>query len=146
MKNRTRLLVVDGEAWVRDGLVMRLALEPDFEVAGEAGDSEAALRLALVLHPDVILMDPAMPGMDGFQAIRLLRAALPASRVLAVSLRDEMTARHAAAAAGAATFVAKQDGPDRLLAAIRELAGCGSRDGTAADQGSTGTRLATTTP
>ena len=133
MTNRARLLVVDDEARVRQGLLMRLALEPDIEVVGEAGDSQAALKLALLLRPDVVVIDLLLPGMDGFQAIRLLRAALPASRVLAFSVRDEMTARRAAAAAGAATFVAKQEGPDRLLAAIRELAGRGPLGGTAAE-------------
>ena len=120
--NRIRLLVVDDEARVRQGLRMRLALEPDLEVVGEAADSETALHLALLLRPDVVVIDLLMPGMDGLQAIRLLRTTLPASRVLAFSIRDELSTRRETAAAGAAAFVAKQDGPEHLLAAIRDIA------------------------
>ena len=133
MLNRTRLLVVDDEARVRQGLVMRLALEPDIEIVGEAGDSDVALHLALSLRPNIVVIDLLMPGTDGLQTIRLLRAALPPSRILAFSVRDEITARRAAAAAGAATFIAKQEGPARLLAAIRELAAHSPHDDTAAD-------------
>jgi DNA-binding NarL/FixJ family response regulator len=116
---------------VREGLKMRLASEPDLEVVGEAGDGAAALHLATELRPDVIVIDLVMPGMDGLQAIRLLRSAAPTTPILAFSIRDETPARSAAAAAGAAAFVAKQEGPDRLLAAIRALAGRGSADRTA---------------
>jgi DNA-binding NarL/FixJ family response regulator len=122
MMNRIRLLVVDDEARVRQGLRMRLALEPDLEVVGEAADGEAALHLARELWPDVVVIDLFMPGMDGLEAIRRLRAAVPDSRVLAFSIRDGMTVRLETAAAGAAAFIAKQEGPDRLLAAIRDLA------------------------
>ena len=122
MINRIRLLVVDDEARVRQGLQMRLALEPDLEVVGEAADGETALHLALGLRPDVVVIDLLMPGMDGLAAIRLLRLATPASGILAFSIRDGLAVRRETAAAGAAAFVAKQDGPDRLLAAIRDLA------------------------
>jgi DNA-binding NarL/FixJ family response regulator len=129
--NRTRLLLVDDEARVRQGLRMRLALEPDLEVVGEAGDSAGALQLALALHPDIIVIDVIMPGLDGIEAIRLLRASVPESRVLAFSIRDELSTRREAAAAGAAAFVAKQEGPNRLLAAIRDIARRRPRDGSA---------------
>ena len=130
MTNRIRLLVVDDEARVRRGLLMRLALEPDVEVVGEAGDGESALYLARELRPDLVVIDLLLPGMDGLQAIGLLRAAVPASSVLAFSIRDDMTTRRAAAAAGAVAFVAKQEGPDRLLAVIRATAQRPPRDGT----------------
>jgi CheY-like chemotaxis protein len=120
--NRIRLLIVDDEARVREGLRMRLASEPDLELVGESGDGATALRLAQELRPDVIVIDVLMPGMDGLQAIRLLQPAEPASRVLAFSVRDDLTTRREAASAGAAAFVAKQEGPDLLLATIRDLA------------------------
>jgi DNA-binding NarL/FixJ family response regulator len=118
-----RLLVVDDEARVRQGLRMRLASEPDLEVVGEAGDSATALHLALELHPDVVLMDLLMPGMDGIQATRLLQAAVPASSIVAFSVREDVSTRRAAAAAGAVAFVGKQEGPELLLVTIRETAG-----------------------
>ena len=133
MMNRTRLLVVDDEARVRQGLRMRLALEPDLEVVGEAGDCDAALDLALTLRPDIVVLDLLMPVMDGLQAIRLLRTSVPDSRVLAFSIRDDVSTRREAAFAGAATFVAKQEGPDRLLAAIRDIAQRPSRHGAASE-------------
>jgi DNA-binding NarL/FixJ family response regulator len=133
MMNRTRLLVVDDEARVREGLKMRLASEPDLEVVGETGDGAAAPHLATELRPDVIVIDLVMPGMDGLQAIRLLRSAAPTTPILAFSIRDETPTRCEAVAAGATAFVAKQEGPDRLLAAIRALAGRGSRDGLEAE-------------
>lgn len=119
---RVRLLVVDDEARVRRGLRMRLTSEPDLEIVGEAADGGEALHLALALQPDVVVIDLLMPGMDGIQVIHLLRAAVPVSSVLAFSIRDELAVRRAAAAAGATAFVGKQEGPDRLLAAIREVA------------------------
>jgi DNA-binding NarL/FixJ family response regulator len=122
MVNRIRLLVVDDEARVRQGLRMRLASEPDLEVVGEAADGAEALHLAMELRPDIVVIDLMMPGLAGVEAIRLLRAAVPASSVLAFSIRDDLTMRREAASAGAATFVAKQEGPERLLAAIRSIA------------------------
>ena len=119
-----RLLVVDDEARVRQGLRMLMATEPDLEVVGEAGDGPAALHLALELRPDVVLMDLLMSGMDGIHATRLLQAAVPASSIVAFSVREDVSTRRAAAAAGAAAFVGKQEGPERLLATIREAGGC----------------------
>jgi DNA-binding NarL/FixJ family response regulator len=117
-----RLLVVDDDARVRRGLRMRLASEPDVEVVGEAGDGLTALRLAHALRPDVVLMDLLLPVMDGIQAIRELQRSAPACRVVAFSVRDNATTQQEAEMAGAATFVAKQEGPDLLLAVIRRVA------------------------
>ena len=118
-----RLLVVDDEARVRRGLRMLLTSEPDLDIVGEAGDGVAALHLALELRPDVVLMDLLMPGTDGLQVTRMLQAAVPASSIVAFSVRDGVSTRRAAASAGAAAFVGKQEGPERLLATIRAAAG-----------------------
>ena len=128
-----RLLVVDDEARVRQGLRMRLASEPDLEIVGEAGDGPAALHLALELRPDVVLMDLLMPGMDGIRVTRMLQAAVPASRIVAFSVREDVTTRRAAASAGAAAFVGKQEGPELLLAAIRDTAGRDPTHGSAVE-------------
>ena len=123
MNKLIRVLVVDDEARVRQGLRMRLASEPDLAVVGEAGDGPTALHLALALRPDVVLLDLLLAGMDGIEAARMLQAAVPASRIVAFSIREDVLTRRAAASAGAAAFVGKQEGPELLLAAIRDTAG-----------------------
>ncbi len=123
MKTLIRVLVVDDEARVRQGLRMRLASEPDLAVVGEADDGPTALHLALELRPDVVLLDLLLAGMDGIQTTRMLQAAVPASRIVAFSIREDVLTRRAAASAGAAAFVGKQEGPELLLAAIRDTAG-----------------------
>lgn len=104
------------------GVRMRLALEPDLTVIGEASDGRAALALIPELRPDVVLMDVAMPGMDGLTATAALREVAPASAVVILSLYDNVAMRAQARVAGAASFVAKHDGAVSLLAAIREAA------------------------
>ena len=115
-----RLLLVDDQPAVRVGLAMRLTLEPDMEVIGEAGDGGSALALAQVLRPDVILMDLKMPGMDGLAATAALRAIAPTSNVVILSLYDDAQSRLRASQCGCRSFVGKQEPADVLLAAIRE--------------------------
>ncbi len=80
-----RLLIADDHPVVRDGLSGMFAADPDFEVAGEAGDGSQALRLAEAVRPDVILMDLRMPGMDGVTAIAELARRGNAARVLVLT-------------------------------------------------------------
>ncbi|HEX6288354.1 MAG TPA: response regulator transcription factor [Herpetosiphonaceae bacterium] len=116
-----KLLLVDDQPSVRMGLRMRLALEPDVAVVGEAGDGEAAITLARTLHPDVIVMDVKMPHMDGIVTTEALRAAVPYSSVVILSLYDDAITRARAEAAGASAFIQKQGPMDVLLAAIRQI-------------------------
>ena len=115
-----RLLLVDDQPAVRFGLGMRLALEPDLLVVGEAGDGEAALQLARRLQPDIVLMDVEMPGMDGIAATAAMRSVAPEIVVIMLSLYDDTTIRSRAQAAGSYTFVAKQEPVEALLVAIRQ--------------------------
>ena len=98
---------------------MRLALEPDIVVVGEASDAREALALAKALQPQVIVMDVVMPGLDGLAATTALRALVPRSAVVILSLHDDAANRAAAKRAGARAFVAKQGDIQELLAAIR---------------------------
>jgi DNA-binding NarL/FixJ family response regulator len=116
------VLLVDDQPAMRQGLRLRLAIESDITVVGEAGDGQSAVDLAGTLTPDVVVMDVTMPGMDGIAATRALRAAVPSSAVVILTLHDDAATRHRASLAGAAAFVAKHHPPSELLAAIRAAA------------------------
>lgn len=100
---------------------MRLALESDIAVVGEAEDGAEAVDAAARLEPDVLVMDYEMPGMDGIEATRALIAAGSRSRVVMLSIHDTAAVKAAAASAGVRAFVCKQEPSERLLAAIREV-------------------------
>jgi DNA-binding NarL/FixJ family response regulator len=117
-----RVLLVDEQAVVRQGLRMRLALEPDLELVGEAKSSEEALLLARTIAPDVVVMDVDMRGVDGFQAIRQIQDLLPKSAVIVLTMRGDKDSRARALRAGAQAFVEKQGGAELLLDEIRRLA------------------------
>lgn len=119
-----KLLLVDDQPGARQGLRMRLELEADVEVVGEAYDGESALALAETLRPDVILMDIEMPGMDGISATRALRERSRRPRVVMLSLYDDAQTQERARQAGAVAFVAKHRMEEPLLAAIRAAANC----------------------
>ncbi len=124
------IVLVDDQATVRRGLRMRLTIEADVEVVGEAGSGEAALRLVRSLSPDVVLMDVEMPGMDGIDATAALRAAAPQVAVVVLSLYDDARTRARAREAGAAAFVAKHQAKTTLLATIRRVVSSTERGGT----------------
>lgn len=115
-----KLLLVDDQPSVRMGLRMRLSLEADVTIVGEAGDGEAALSLAQTLHPDVIVMDVQMPRMDGISATAALRTLAPGAGVVLLSLYDDAVTRARGQEAGALAFIQKQGTMDALLTAIRE--------------------------
>ena len=124
----TTVLLVDDQVSVRRGLRMRLALEPDLSIVGEAPDGATAIQLVAALRPDVVLMDIEMPGMDGITAAAALRAVAPECAVVMLSLHGDRATRARAEAAGAVAFVEKQAAEPVLLTAIRAAAGKRSRE------------------
>ena len=118
-----KLLIVDDQLAVRKGLVMRLAVEPDLEVIGEAGDSENALKMALELCPDVVLIDVEMPQMDGIKATQEIHLNCPHCFVIILSINDNPVLLTLAQNAGAAAFVCKSMPAEILLSTIRQVAG-----------------------
>lgn len=117
-----RVLLVDDQALVRMGFRMVLESMPDIRVVGEADNGEAAVRLAAAEHPDVILMDVRMPGVDGIAATTRIIAANPASRVIILTTFDLDEYAFGGLKAGASGFLLKDARPADLLAAIRSVA------------------------
>jgi DNA-binding NarL/FixJ family response regulator len=116
------ILLVDDKPAVLHGLRLRLELEPDLKVVGEAHDGRSALALAQTLHPDVVIMDVGMPGMDGITATERLRELIPDVIVIVLTVRDDEETKSRVFQAGAAAFVEKRALPDRLLTTIRASA------------------------
>jgi DNA-binding NarL/FixJ family response regulator len=127
-KKAIRVLIADDQPAVRRGLHLRLSLEPEVEVIGEAGDGAEAISLARSLQPDVVLMDVRMPGMDGIEATAALRAVARESAVVILSLDDSAKTRTRAKEAGAVAFVSKRRMEEELLAVVRR-AGLGRPEG-----------------
>jgi DNA-binding NarL/FixJ family response regulator len=121
MPHKISVLLVDDHALVRRGFRRILEDEPDITVAGEASDGEEAVRLALQLRPQVIVMDCALPGMNGLEATRKILAGAPGALVLMLSMHPEETWVHQALAAGARGYILKNAVDLELGAAIRRV-------------------------
>jgi len=117
-----RLLLVDDHALFREGLAGLFAYQPDFAVVGEAEDARGALALALQLRPDLVLMDIDMPGEDGVAATRQLKAALPATVVVMLTVYDDADKLLEAFKAGAQGYLVKNIRSAELLDQLRRLA------------------------
>jgi DNA-binding NarL/FixJ family response regulator len=119
-----RVLVCDDQELVRAGFVTILGAQPDLEVVGEAGDGRTAVRLALELRPDVVVMDIRMPIMDGVEATRLIAGPDVADplTVLMVTTFDLDQHVYDALRAGAAGFLLKDARPAELIAAVHTVA------------------------
>jgi DNA-binding NarL/FixJ family response regulator len=117
-----RVLLVDDQSLLRMGFRLILEAEPDIEVAGEAADGATGVTMAAALHPDVVLMDVRMPGMDGIAATASITAAGPASKVLILTTFDLDQYVFAGLKAGASGFLLKDAPPAELLSAVRTVA------------------------
>jgi len=120
--DKVRILIADDHSVVRQGLRMFLALDPEFEVVGEAATGEEAIQLAGELRPDVVLMDLLMPGMGGVAATKMIRTELPDVEVIALTsvLADEAVT--GAIRAGAIGYLLKNTEADELRRAIKSAA------------------------
>lgn len=122
MPKQISVLLVDDHNLVRRGFRRLLEDESDIVVAGEAGDGETGVQLAASLRPDVIVMDSALPGINGLQATREILRDNPDARVLMLSMHSEETWVHQALAAGARGYVLKNAMDLDLAAALRRVA------------------------
>ena len=117
-----RVLIADDQRVVRDGLTMLVGLIDGVEVVGTAGDGVAAVESARREHPDVVLMDLRMPGMEGAEATRHIRASLPETQVLVLTTYADDESLFPALKAGARGYLTKDASAEEIEQAIRALA------------------------
>lgn len=117
-----RVLLADDHPVVRSGLAGMLAVEPDLEVVGEAGDGAQAVALAETLRPDIVLMDLRMPVLDGASATATITGTLPGVRVLVLTTYETDTDILRAVEAGATGYLLKDTPRDQLVAGVRAAA------------------------
>jgi DNA-binding NarL/FixJ family response regulator len=119
---KIRILLADDHAVVRQGFRLILAAQTDMEIVGEAGDGRQAVELAERLHPDVVVMDVAMPNLNGIEATRRLAESMPHTRVLALSMHKDAVYVREILRAGARGYLLKDSIDSDLLAAVRAVA------------------------
>lgn len=121
MTDRIRVLICEDHALFREGLRALLSAHPTLEVVGDARDGNEAVQLAKSLRPDVVLMDMEMPELNGLEATRRVRRAVPASRVLMLTLYDDEEIVAECLEAGAAGYVLKEAPSSQLVYAIEAV-------------------------
>ncbi|MBI4295663.1 MAG: response regulator transcription factor [Chloroflexi bacterium] len=121
MDSKIRILVVDDHAIMRDGIRALLNLHSDIEIVGEAADGKEAVEKAEELSPDVVVMDIAMPIMDGLEATRRIKKKTPDMKVLVLTQYNNREYILSAIRAGAAGYVPKRAVGSELITAIRAV-------------------------
>jgi two-component system, NarL family, response regulator LiaR len=120
--NKIRILIVDDQTVVREGLAAILANYADIEVVGQAGDGIQALEIIKQTKPSVVLLDMVMPGLDGLATIPKIKEIAPGARILVVTGYAESDRVYQAIKAGALGYILKDATRDQLLVAIRDVA------------------------
>ncbi len=119
--DKIKILVVDDHAVLRDGIHALVDLHDDLEIVGEASEGKEAVAKAQELMPDVVIMDIAMPGMDGLEATRRIRKKHPKMKVLVLTQHDNKEYILSVIKAGAAGYVPKRALVSELVSAIRSV-------------------------
>ncbi len=117
--NKIKILITDDHAIVRDGLRQLLSGQTDMEVAGEAEDGKQCLEKVKALHPDVTLLDIAMPQLTGLEVISLIKESVPKTQIVVLSMHSKETYVRQVLAAGALGYVLKASPSSDILEAIR---------------------------
>ena len=119
--NKITVLLVDDHAWVRGSVAQALSLSDAIEVVGQANNGEEGVKKAQELTPDVVVMDLDMPVMGGVEATRQIRAAVPSTQVLVLTVSESESDLFAAMAAGAKGYLLKNAGADDLQTAVMHI-------------------------
>jgi two-component system response regulator NreC len=117
-----RVLLADDHAVVREGLKALIQAEPGLNLVGEAGEGESAIREAVRLKPDVVVMDVSMPGVNGTEATERLKKQMPEIRVVALTAHEDTSYAKQLLEVGASGFVLKRAAAHVLIDAIRTVA------------------------
>lgn len=117
-----RVLLVDDHSVIRTGLRALLHAEADIEVVGEAADSVETMRRVEALHPDVVLLDIGLPGEDGIEVAKKLRAKYPSLVVLFLTMHEDEALLHEAMRTGASGYVIKRADDAEIISAIHAAA------------------------
>lgn len=123
--DRRRILVVDDHPIVRQGLALLINQEPDLIVCGEAGDARHALDAIGTTHPDILVLDISLPGPDGIDLVKHVRATAPDLPILVLSMHEETVYAERALRAGANGYIMKQEATEKVLVALRRILGGG---------------------
>jgi two-component system response regulator NreC len=118
---RIRVLVADDHTIVRQGLVGILKASAEIEVVGEAADGHEAVEKSLKSQPDVVVLDISMPRLNGLEAARRIHEALPATRLLVLTMHDDEEYVLKMVRAGVSGYLLKDDAASELIAGIRTL-------------------------
>jgi len=119
MKNR--VFVIEDHPLMRRSIVEAIEREPDLTVCGQAEDAQEGLAAIESLQPDIVLTDIQLKSSSGLDLIKSLHAHSPALPVIATTMFDVRRSERLARAAGAAGFVSKQDGPEKLISTVHQL-------------------------
>ena len=117
-----KVLLVDDQTLIRQGIRLLLEIEPDIQVVGQAADGRAALEQVETLHPDVVLMDVRMPEMDGLAATRLLSASHPEVKVIILTTFEDDETVFEGLKAGARGYLLKDISSEEMAQAVRKVA------------------------
>jgi len=117
----TRILLADDHAVLRAGLRLLLEAQPDLKVVGEASDGREAMRLAEALKPELILLDLTMPGLSGMETLPTLKKMLPATRILILTMHDDVSYLRQALSRGASGYVLKKAADSELISAVHAV-------------------------